>query len=167
MPLYDYRCRSCGRTWEQDMPIALRDKAPCPRCGKRDAKIVFRAAPRRVAEGVRGKVLERLLEEISFSAPDLLASQRGYNPSRRWILLNDPKAAATIPATVPSSHRLAFTRATDSGLSENGTIQGVGDLNQDGAAEVVAVESLLLLAGGCTARTNRDVPSTVGNSTAK
>lgn len=73
---------------------------------------------------------------------DLLASQRGYNTSRRWILLNDPKAAATMPSSIPAGQRIAFTRAADCGLSENGTIQGVGDLNQDGYLDLICLDEV-------------------------
>lgn len=79
---------------------------------------------------------------------DLLASQRGYNTSLRWILINDPKAAATMPSTVPASHRLAFTRSLDSGLSENGTIQGVGDLNQDGYLDLICLDEVPVAPAG-------------------
>lgn len=71
---------------------------------------------------------------------DLLCSQRGYArtgpQTRRWILLNDPAAAAT----QPSSGGVAFTRSEDSGLSESGTIQGVGDFNQDGYLDLIGID---------------------------
>jgi len=59
---------------------------------------------------------------------DLLVSQRGYNPSARWILLNDGK--------------MNFRNATkECGLEEGGSIMGVGDLNQDGCPDLVCLDT--------------------------
>ena len=32
MPLYEYECRKCRHEWEQDLPIAKRNRARCPKC---------------------------------------------------------------------------------------------------------------------------------------
>ncbi len=34
MPLYDYHCPDCGHRFEEFRPMAERDHAPCPKCGK-------------------------------------------------------------------------------------------------------------------------------------
>jgi putative FmdB family regulatory protein len=33
MPLYDYRCRSCGHEVEEIQPMGSGPPGPCPRCG--------------------------------------------------------------------------------------------------------------------------------------
>jgi predicted nucleic acid-binding Zn ribbon protein len=49
MPVYRYLCRTCGREWERDMPISLRDKVDCSnkRCAKspKDIRILVSPAP--------------------------------------------------------------------------------------------------------------------------
>jgi hypothetical protein len=59
---------------------------------------------------------------------DLVVSQRGYSPTRRMLLRNDGD--------------LKFTPITaEAGLDENaGNIHGVGDLNGDGAPDLVCIE---------------------------
>ena len=59
---------------------------------------------------------------------DLLESARGYNPCGRRILLN--------------TGNMAFTNVTaEAGLApEAGSIHGCGDVNQDGAPDLMAVE---------------------------
>lgn len=34
MPMYDYQCPHCGEAFEELRPMAERDTAACPRCGK-------------------------------------------------------------------------------------------------------------------------------------
>ena len=34
MPMYDYACPHCGEAFEELRPMAERDTAECPRCGK-------------------------------------------------------------------------------------------------------------------------------------
>jgi len=64
--------------------------------------------------------------------PDLLLTQRGYNPTARRILRND----TTRPGEI------LFTDITaDSGLSpDGGAIHGVGDLNRDGLVDLICLE---------------------------
>jgi len=59
---------------------------------------------------------------------DLVVSQRGYHPTKRMILRNDGD--------------LKFTPVTsEAGLDENGgNIHGVGDLNGDGAPDLLCIE---------------------------
>ena len=59
---------------------------------------------------------------------DLLSSQGGYNPQKRWILLNDGK--------------MNFRNATqECGLEETGMLMGVGDLNQDGFPDLICADA--------------------------
>lgn len=52
MPLYDYRCKKCGRRFEIDAHLAERDKlAVCPKCHSKKVEVVISsftcAAPRK------------------------------------------------------------------------------------------------------------------------
>ena len=64
---------------------------------------------------------------------DLLVSQRGYNPSKRLILLNDGKTG---------SGKMNFREATkECGLdSDAGSIHGYGDLTGKGRIDLICVE---------------------------
>ena len=83
----------------------------------------------------RGVVIDSLLESVGIPVDihgngflDLLVSQRGYNPTRRMILRNDGK--------------MNFKDVTrEAGLDPDaGSIHGCGDLNLDGALDLIAVE---------------------------
>jgi len=44
VPTYEYRCETCGATFEVVCPIAEREeRAVCPSCGGRDVRQVFGA----------------------------------------------------------------------------------------------------------------------------
>jgi len=38
MPTYDYRCESCGHTWEVFQPVKAKKINTCPNCQKETAK---------------------------------------------------------------------------------------------------------------------------------
>lgn len=39
MPIYEYRCESCGENFEELVPARVDDSTvPCPRCGEHHAK---------------------------------------------------------------------------------------------------------------------------------
>lgn len=38
MPTYEYRCRSCGHTFEKFQPITAKPVKRCPACGKNSAE---------------------------------------------------------------------------------------------------------------------------------
>ena len=38
MPTYEYRCRSCGHTFEKFQPITAKPVRRCPACGKSSAE---------------------------------------------------------------------------------------------------------------------------------
>jgi len=38
MPLYDYQCPACGERFEELRPLAERQHADCPKCGKQADK---------------------------------------------------------------------------------------------------------------------------------
>lgn len=41
MPIYEYRCASCGQDFEQTRPVAQSsDPAPCPTCQKPAQKLI-------------------------------------------------------------------------------------------------------------------------------
>ncbi len=67
MPLYDFRCRSCGEQFEEFAPPGA--TAPCPACGGADVERVltafagpFTVAPRGVAAR-RSNAQRRVREE--------------------------------------------------------------------------------------------------------
>ncbi|RDV84013.1 FmdB family zinc ribbon protein [Ammonifex thiophilus] len=43
MPIYDYKCRSCGYIWEERSESADSTPASCPRCGGTDLQRLFPA----------------------------------------------------------------------------------------------------------------------------
>ena len=62
---------------------------------------------------------------------DLVLHQGGYHPKKRMILLNDGK--------------MNFKNVTaEVGLSEDGSISGVGDANQDGKVDIICPDGLYL-----------------------
>lgn len=82
-----------------------------------------------------GLVIDGLMETVGIPVDidgdgflDLLVTQRGYNPTRRMILRNDGK--------------MKYQDLTkDAGLDPAaGSIHGCGDLNLDGAIDLIAVE---------------------------
>lgn len=44
MPLYDYRCDSCGHEFEANRPVQQRDEAECPKCRSPKVGRLFRAS---------------------------------------------------------------------------------------------------------------------------
>ena len=87
------------------------------------------------AKWERGPVIDSLRESAAIPVDisgngflDLLVSQRGYNPTRRMILRNDGK--------------MNFQDITKkAGLDPDaGSIHGCGDVNLDGAVDLIAVE---------------------------
>jgi putative FmdB family regulatory protein len=38
MPTYEYQCKACGNTWEQDQKIKEPPVKDCPKCGEPKAK---------------------------------------------------------------------------------------------------------------------------------
>jgi putative FmdB family regulatory protein len=68
VPLYDFRCRSCGEQFEEFAPAG--QSVPCPACGTPDAERVYHAfagpfttAPRGVAAR-RSNAQRRAREEL-------------------------------------------------------------------------------------------------------
>lgn len=41
MPTYDYKCKSCGHTWELFQSITAKPVKKCPECGKQQAQRVI------------------------------------------------------------------------------------------------------------------------------
>lgn len=39
MPLYEYRCRKCGHTFEKIESVNASDKKKCPKCGARAERV--------------------------------------------------------------------------------------------------------------------------------
>ena len=48
MPLYDYKCKTCNHTWEEQQTIESRNVPrynPCPECGTSDSIILLIGKP--------------------------------------------------------------------------------------------------------------------------
>ncbi|GAB7386693.1 zinc ribbon domain-containing protein [Bacillaceae bacterium] len=43
MPLYDFRCQTCGATYQEWSSYAERDQVKCPHCGSTEKEMVFKA----------------------------------------------------------------------------------------------------------------------------
>ncbi|MDA8442208.1 MAG: zinc ribbon domain-containing protein [Peptococcaceae bacterium] len=41
MPTYDYRCDTCGKTFDKFVPLVERDAVECPVCGTKPVKRLF------------------------------------------------------------------------------------------------------------------------------
>ncbi len=57
MPLYDFRCRSCGEEFEDRVPASV--VPPCPACGAADAERVLSAFAGPFTVGLRGAAARR------------------------------------------------------------------------------------------------------------
>lgn len=57
MPLYDFRCRSCGERFEGRVPVD--ETPPCPACGAPDAEKVIGPFAGPFTVGLRGVAAKR------------------------------------------------------------------------------------------------------------
>ena len=54
MPMYEYKCNSCGEIFEELVPVSKRDASErcCPKCGSKDVKRnISHVAPAQVDGG--------------------------------------------------------------------------------------------------------------------
>ncbi len=60
MPIYEFQCNECGRTWEILLSPREIDLAACPECGSRNPKRLLSApAPAGVGKAMPSRASER------------------------------------------------------------------------------------------------------------
>lgn len=43
MPIYDFKCKKCGKSFAVTLPISQMGKAKCPKCGSKSLSRVYEA----------------------------------------------------------------------------------------------------------------------------
>lgn len=52
MPIYEFQCKTCGRRFEDILPVSQTDPPPCPTCGTnaKVEKLLSASAPRNATD---------------------------------------------------------------------------------------------------------------------
>jgi len=53
MPYYDFKCRSCGEQFEENIPMSSLNTPACPKCGTKDSEKLITGC--QIASGASGK----------------------------------------------------------------------------------------------------------------
>ncbi len=101
MPLYEYRCKKCGHTFEKIQSFSAPDEKECPVCKGEVERLI--SAPAIQFKGSGWYVTDYASKGGSGSSKPAAASSESSSDSKHAASTSDPKPAASSASSTSSA----------------------------------------------------------------